>query len=87
MFANLTPAHGFAFRTVSIAFRTLPSRTLCAIFFTSTTAAAVCVIHFASEHFSERPVPEAEVARNDTARALENYRAQRRDQPPREGAA
>ena len=48
-------------------------------------AAAVCVIHFASEHFSE-PAPE-EVARNDTARALENYRAQRRDQPPREGAA
>ena len=50
-------------------------------------AAAVCVIHFASEHFAERPAPEAEVARNDTARALENYRAQRRDQPPREGAA
>ena len=50
-------------------------------------AAAVCVIHFASEHFAERPAPEAEVARNDTARALENYRASRRDQPPREGAA
>lgn len=51
-------------------------------------AAAVCVIHFASEHFAERPAKEAEdVARNDTARALENYRAQRRDQPPREGAA
>lgn len=51
-------------------------------------AAAVCVIHFASEHFSE-PAPEAEeVTRNDTARALENYRASRREgQPPREGAA